>query len=125
MKIKCVSNLTKNQAQLEELLNSINQKDVIVLLGISRMGRNTEGLLKLIEAMAELEKTSTIEHQSKGTNKAHVGRPRITLDNFESVYRQVKTGTKSVSQGAKELGIARSTWYRKVKEREKDWEIDF
>lgn len=125
MKIKCVSNLTKNQAQLEELLNSINQKDVIVLLGISRMGRNKEGLLNLIEALAEFERTSTVEHQSKETNKAHVGRPRITLDNFESIYRQVKTGTKSASQGARELGIARSTWYRRVKDREIDWEVDF
>lgn len=125
MKIGYVQAPIKEQAQLEEFLNSINQKDVVVVLGISRMERNTKGLLKLIEAMAELEKTSTTEHRTGKMVKAHKGRPRIALDNFESIYHQVKAGTKSASQGAKELGIARSTWYRRVKDREIDWEIDF
>lgn len=125
MKIGYVQTPIKEQTQLEEFLNSINQKDVVVVLGISRMERNTKGLLKLIEAMAEFEKTSTTEHQTGKMAKAHKGRPRIALDNFESIYYQVKAGTKSASQGAKELGIARSTWYRRVKDREIDWEIDF
>lgn len=125
MKIGYVQIPIKEQTQLEEFLNSINQKDVVVVLGISRMERNTKCLLKLIEAMAEFEKTSTTEYRTGKMAKAHKGRPRIALDNFERVYCQVKAGTKSASQGARELGIARSTWYRKVKEREIDWEVDF
>lgn len=113
------------QAQMEELVNLISKEDVIVILGISRTARNTKGLLGLIHAMSELEKTSTIKHQTGNAPKGHIGRPKKAEGKFVSVYLQVKAGMKSASQGARELGITRSTWYRKVREYEEDQEIDF
>ena len=43
------------------------------------------------------------------------GRPKKAVDTFEGVYLNVKEGRLSASAGAKQLGISRSTWYRKVK----------
>lgn len=48
------------------------------------------------------------------------------VDSFEGVYQDYKAGKISASEGARKLGIARSTWYRKVKQYEEQGErIDF
>lgn len=117
--------LPGKQAQMEELLDLVSKEDVIVVLGISRTARNTKGLLSLIEAMAKLEKARPIKHQAGDMPKGHIGRPKKAEGKFASVYLQVKAGMKSASQGARELGIARSTWYRKAQKFEEDQEIDF
>lgn len=113
------------QAQLEEFLELVGKENVIVILGISRTPQNAKGLLNLINAMAELERTSATEHQTGEMPKTRIGRPKKAEGKFASIYHQVKAGTKSASQGARELGIARSTWYRKVKDYEEDQVIDF
>ena len=48
------------------------------------------------------------------------GRPKKAVDTFEDVYRDYEDKKISASEGARRLGIARSTWYRKVKEYEAD-----
>ena len=80
-------------------------------------------------ALAELERENILERQAEGIAIAKAegrmtGRPKKAVDSFERVYLDVKTGKKAASQGARELGIARSTWYRKVKEYESEY-VDF
>ena len=80
--------------------------------------------------MAQLERETTLERQAEGIAIAKAegrmkGRPKKAEETFEDVYLQVKAGKKSASRGAKELGIARSTWYRKTREYENGQLIDF
>ena len=125
MRIECIQTSPGEQTQFQDFLDLVSKEDVIVILGISRTARNTKGLLDLFNAMAELEKTGTVKHLAKDVPKGHVGRPKKAIDKFESIYLQVKTGMKSASQGARELNIARSTWYRKVRDYEDDQVLDF
>lgn len=54
------------------------------------------------------------------------GRPPKAVDSFENIYGDCQAGKISASEGARKLGIARSTWYRKVKQYEEQGErIDF
>lgn len=46
------------------------------------------------------------------------GRPRKAVDTFETVYQEYREKKISASEGARRLKIARSTWYRKVREYE-------
>ena len=48
------------------------------------------------------------------------GRLKKAVGIFEDVYRDYEDKKISASEGARRLGIARSTWYRKVKEYEAD-----
>lgn len=125
MKIICMQGSVREQAQLQNFLDLVRKEDVIVVLSISRMARDINGLSKLIEAMAELDRASTTEHRAGEIPKGTIGRPRKALETFISDYMDVKAGRKSVSRCCRESGIARSTWYRKVREFEDDQEIDF
>ena len=46
------------------------------------------------------------------------GRPKKAVDTFEAVYLDVKAGKLSATAEAKQIGISRSTWYRKAREYE-------
>ena len=42
------------------------------------------------------------------------------VDTFEAVYLAVKEGKLSATKAAKQLGLSRSTWYRKAREYEEE-----
>ena len=113
------------QAQVKGLLDLVRKEDVIVVLGISRVTQNPSALLGLINAIAELEKTGAVEYQAKEMHNVHIGRPQKQLNKFPSLYLEVKAGRKSVSSCCKELGIARSTWYNRVRALEKKRRLIF
>ena len=48
------------------------------------------------------------------------GRPKKAETTFEDVYLDCKAGKISAAKGAKKLGIARSTWYRKARSYEQE-----
>lgn len=86
-------------------------------------------MLAVFGALAELERENILERQAEGIAIAKAegrmkGRPKKAVDTFYSVYLNVKEGKLSASAGAKQLGISRSTWYRKVREYEDDPFID-
>ena len=87
-------------------------------------------MMVLFAALAQFERENLLERQAEGIAVAKVegrmkGRPKKAEETFEDIYLQVQAGKKSASRGAKELGIARSTWYRKAKEYEGRQVIDF
>lgn len=86
-------------------------------------------MLAVFGALAELERENILERQAEGIAIAKAegrmtGRPKKAVDTFEGVYFDVKEGKLSASEGARQLGISRSTWYRKVREYESDPFID-
>lgn len=85
-------------------------------------------MLAVFGALAQLERENILERQAEGIAIAKAegrmtGRPRKAVDTFESVYLDAKEGKISASEGARQLGISRSTWYRKVREYEEDNQI--
>lgn len=84
--------------------------------------------LAVFGALAELERENILERQAEGIAIAKAegrmnGRPRKAVDTFESVYLDTKTGKLSASEGGRQLGISRSTGYRKAREYEDDNKI--
>ncbi len=79
-------------------------------------------MLAVFGALAELERENILERQAEGIAIAkaegRMGRPKKDVENFEEVYLNVKEGKLSATKGAKQLGISRSTWYRKAREYE-------
>lgn len=87
-------------------------------------------MLTVFAALAQLERKNILERQAEGIAVAKAegrmtGRPKKAVNTFEAVYLDYKARKISASEGARRLGIARSTWYRKVKEHEEGEAIDF
>lgn len=81
-------------------------------------------MLTIFGAVAELEREYIRQRQREGIEIAkeqgkYKGRPAKQLDQFESVYTQWKSGKITVTSASKQLGVSRSTFYRKVSEHEK------
>ena len=87
-------------------------------------------MLTMFAALSQFERECLLERQAEGIAIAKAegrmtGRPRKAISEFPKVYEEVKAGKLSASQGARDLGISRSSWYRKAKEFESgDYVID-
>ena len=131
--VESFSRFARNTRDLLFLTDSLKAKGVRFVSRKESIDTSTpagEFMLTVFAALAQLERETTLERQAEGIAVAKAegrmtGRPRKADDVFEAVYLKVKAGRKSASQGARELGIARSTWYRKAKEYEEGQEIDF
>ena len=82
-------------------------------------------MLAVFGALAELERENILERQAEGIAIAKAegrmkGRPKKAVDTFETVYLAVKEGKLSATKAAKQLGLSRSTWYRKAREYEEE-----
>ena len=133
MIVESFSRFARNTRDLLALTDTLKAKGVRFVSRKESIDTSTpagEFMLTVFAALAQLERESTLERQTEGIAVAKAegrmtGRPRKADDEFQAVYLEVKAGRKSASRGAKELGIARSTWYRKAKEYEEGQEIDF
>ena len=130
--VESISRFARNTRDLLELTSTLEVKGVQFISQKESIDTSTptgKFILTLFAALAELERESILERQAEGIAIAkaegRMGRPKKAVDTFVSAYNDVKAGKKSASKACKELGIARSTWYRKVEELAKDTEIDF
>lgn len=131
--VESFSRFARNTRDLLALTDTLKAKGVRFVSRKESIDTSTpagEFMLTVFAALAQLERETTLERQAEGIAVAKAegrmtGRPRKADDVFEAVYLAVKAGRKSASQGARELNIARSTWYRKAKEYEEGQEIDF
>ena len=87
-------------------------------------------MLVVFAALAEMERDYILDRQSEGIAIAKAegrfnGRPLKKLDDFENTYRSWKNNNISAAKASKKLGIARSTFYRRVKEYDGSEIVDF
>lgn len=130
--IESISRFARNTKDLLELTAALESKGVQFISKKESIDTSTAAgkfMLTVFAAMAELEREYILERQAEGIAIAKAegrmkGRPHKQLDNFEKVYNDVKEGKLSVTKAAKQLGVSRSTWYRKVKLYEDDPYID-
>ena len=131
--VESFSRFARNTRDLLDLMDTLKQKGVQFISQKEDIDtESTAGKLMMVlfAALAQFERENLLERQAEGIAVAKAegrmkGRPRKAEATFEDIYLQVKAGKKSASRGAKELGIARSTWYRKAKEYEGEQVLDF
>lgn len=131
--VESFSRFARNTRDLLDLMDTLKQKGVqFISMKENIDTESTAGKLMMVlfAALAQFERENLLERQAEGIAVAKAegrmkGRPRKAEETFEDIYLQVKAGKKSASRGAKELGIARSTWYRKAKEYEGEQVLDF
>ena len=131
--VESFSRFARNIRDLLDLTDTLKFKGVKFISKKESIDTSTpagEFMLTVFGALAELERKNILERQAEGIAIAKAegrmnGRPKKAVDTFEGVYLDVKEGKISASAGARQLGISRSTWYRKVHEYESDnMEID-
>ena len=126
--VESFSRFARNLRDLLDLTETLEKKGVQFISQKERI--DTSGpagrlMLQIFGALAEFERETILERQAEGIAVAKAegrmnGRPKKAVDTFEDVYRDYEDKKISASEGARRLGIARSTWYRKVKEYEAD-----
>ena len=130
--VESISRFARNVKDLLDLIEALEKKKVEFVSQKENIDTTTSTgkfLLAFFGAMAQLERDYILERQAEGIAIAKAegrmkGRPKKEIDDFESIYNDVKEGKLSATKAAKQLGISRSSWYRKVKAYEDDPYID-
>ena len=131
--VESISRFARNTRDLLDLTAALNAKGVQFISKKENIDTSTPAgkfMLAVFGALAELERDNILERQAEGIANAKAegrmkGRPKKAVDSFEDFYLDVKEGKLSAAKAAKQLGISRSTWYRKVREYEDEQYIDF
>lgn len=129
--VESFSRFARNTQDLLNLTAALKEKGVRFVSQKEKIDTDTNAgkfMLTVFAGLVEFERDTILDRQAEGIAIAKAegrmsGRPRKADDSFESVYLDVKEGKLSASKGAKQLGISRSTWYRKAREYEDDNKI--
>ena len=123
--------------ELQKLLAFVRTGDCVIVESISRFARNTRDLLELIERLQskqvqfvskkEAIDTTTeyiLQRQREGIaiakeNGVYKGRKPIVCAGFDSVFMLWHRREITAVEAQKRLGLSPSTFYRKVREYEK------
>lgn len=124
--VESISRFARNTRDLLDLTATLNAKGVQFISQKENIDTSTPAgkfMLAVFGALAELERDNILERQAEGIAIAKTegrmnGRPKKAVDTFESVYLEVKAGKLSATAAAKQIGVSRSTWYRKAREYE-------
>ena len=126
--VESFSRFARNTRDLLDLTAALEKKGVRFVSqkeAIDTDGPAGKLMLTIFGALAQFERETILERQAEGIAIAKeegrmAGRPKKAKTTFEEVYWEWKAGKVSAAKGAKKLGIARSTWYRKVRELEQE-----
>lgn len=126
--VESFSRFARNTRDLLDLTAALEEKGVRFVSqkeAIDTDGPAGKLMLTIFGALAQFERETILERQAEGIAIAKeegrmAGRPKKAKTTFEEVYWEWKAGKVSAAKGAKKLGIARSTWYRKVRELEQE-----
>lgn len=126
--VESISRFARNTRDLLDLTATLDAKGVQFISKKENIDTSTPAgkfMLAVFGALAELERENILERQAEGIAIAKAegrmkGRPKKAVDTFEAVYLAVKEGKLSATKAAKQLGLSRSTWYRKAREYEEE-----
>ena len=131
--VESISRFGRNIKHFLELLDMLQEKRVEFISVKEKFETSTPSgrfMIVVFAALAELERDYIHERQAEGIAVAmdegrFNGRPLKKLDDFENIYKNWKSNNISAAKASKRLGIARSTFYRRVKLYEDSEIIDF
>lgn len=126
--VESISRFARNTRDLLDLTATLDAKGVQFISKKESIDTSTPAgkfMLAVFGALAELERENILERQAEGIAIAKAegrmkGRPKKAVDTFEAVYLAVKEGKLSATKAAKQLGLSRSTWYRRAREYEEE-----
>lgn len=131
--VESISRFARNTRDLLDLVEKLKEKQVQFISQKEAIDTKTptgKFMLTIFGAVAELEREYIRERQREGIDIAIAegrfnGRPKKNLDTFEDVYNNWKGDNITASEASRQLKIARSTFYRRVREYKENMEIDF
>ena len=132
--VESINRFARNTKDLLELVEQLNRKHVQFISQKERINTCTPDgkfMLTVFGAVAELERDYIRQRQREGIEIAkeqgkYKGRPEKQLDNFDGIYEQWSRGEITATSASKQLGVSRSTFYRKIGgHEEEDKPIDF
>lgn len=124
--VESISRFARNTKDLLELTEQLSNKRVQFVSQKESIDTDTPAgkfMLTIFGAVAELEREYIRQRQREGIEIAkeqgkYKGRPEKRLDNFNEVYVQWKKGEITAKTASEQLGVSRSTFYRKISEHE-------
>ena len=131
--VESISRFGRNIRHFLELIDILKEKKVEFISIKEKFDTSTSAgrfMVIVLAGLAELEREYILERQAEGIAIAKAegrfnGRPLKQIDNFEDIYEDWKNKKISASKASKTMGIARSTFYRRVKQIQDDYVVDF
>ena len=122
-----ISRFARNTKDLLELVELLSQKDVAFISQKEAIDTTTPAgrfVLTIFGAIAELEREYILQRQAEGIKEArkmgkYRGRKKKETPDFDKVYEQVQSGVITATRGWELLGISKSSWYRRVREKQR------
>ena len=132
-----VSRLTRSTKHLCDILQTVQEKKIILNIGGSfvvdcsqgKMDPMTEGMIKMWGVFAEMERNIISQRVKSGMKNAaakgrQIGRPETTKDNlpdkFWKYYQMYKVGNINISEMARIMKCSRASVYKYIKIAEMD-----
>ncbi|MDQ0160735.1 recombinase family protein [Alkalibacillus salilacus] len=131
--VESISRLARNTKDFLEIVNNLTESGVEVISLKEQIDTSTvQGrfICTIFGALYELERESIKERQREGIETAKIkgiqfGRPPIEVDDkFKREYQKWVSGKQTAAQSFRNLGISKSSFYRKVKEMEDEKQIE-
>ena len=135
--IASLDRLGRNYAEIQEQWRIISKERGIAIVVLDMPLLNTKEnaelvgqlitdlVLQLLSFVAQTERESIRARQREGIEAAkargvHFGRPRLALpESFHKTVRAWRKGRFTAFEAARELGVSRSTFFRRVRELER------
>ena len=122
--VESISRLARNIRDLLEIVEKIESSGAELVSQKEQLDTTTPAgrfMFQMFGAIAELERSYLLERQREGIEIAkakgvYKGRKPIDLPNWDAVHGLVCSGDISLAEGARQLGISRTTFYRRMKQ---------
>lgn len=124
--VESISRLSRSIRDLLKTIDMLNEKGVTFVSQKENIDTTTaQGrfMLSVFAALSELEREQTLQRQREGieiakANGKYKGRQPVSYDKrkMEALYPDWKTGKLSAVDYAKQLGLKKNTFYRRLKE---------
>ena len=127
--VESISRLARNTRDLLTIIEELNNKQVGFISLKENIDTNTPSgkfMLTVFGAISELERSYILQRQKEGIEQAKLagkykGRKSIEIDDqFMNAYKLWKDNKITAVQAMKKAGMSKSTFYRRIKEIEKD-----
>lgn len=124
--VESISRLARNTKDLLGLIDKFAEQNVGFVSQKENIDTTTptgKFILTVFGAIAELEREYILQRQAEGiaiakTNGVYKGRKPIDCPDFDKVYEQVQSGVITATRGWELLDISKSSWYRRVREKQ-------
>lgn len=125
--VESISRLCRNVRDLLEIIDKFQQLSVVFISQKESLDTSTDTgrfMLTIFGAVSELERSYILSRQREGiaiakANGVYKGRKPIDCPDFDKVYEQVQSGVITATRGWELLSISKSSWYRRVREKQR------